>query len=76
MTMIYQCDDRLEAEQLRARPVGEPLPARAQPQSFEDSSRTGAEIDQQVERVRWLMRREPVLEGRELRIENRRTLEP
>jgi hypothetical protein len=67
MTMIYQCDDHLDAEQLRARQVGESLPARPQqPQAFEDVARTGAEIDQQVERVRWLMRREPMLE-REMR---------
>ena len=67
--MIYQCDDHLETEQLHARSIGESLPARSQPpQAFDDAARTGAEIEQQVERVRWLMRRDPMLEGRELRI--------
>jgi hypothetical protein len=71
MTMIYPYDEHLDSEQLHARPVGESLPARAlPPQAFEGAAHIGAEIDQQVERVRWLMRREPVLEGRELRIEN------
>jgi len=72
MTMIYHCDDQHDDEQLRARQVGESSPARPQPpQAFEDAARTGAEIDRQVERVRWLMQREPMLEGRELRIANR-----
>jgi len=59
--MIYHIDDKQDAEQLRAHQVGESSPVQ-QPQAFEDATRTGAEIDQQVERVRWLMQREPMLE--------------
>ena len=69
--MIYPCNDHSDTEQLHARQVGESLLARSQPpQAFENAARTDAQIDQQVERVRWLMRREPMLEGRDLRIEN------
>jgi hypothetical protein len=55
--------DRPDAEQLGARHVGESSPARPQqPPAFENAAPTGAEIDQLVEQVRWLMRREPMLE--------------
>ena len=63
MTRIY--DDRPDSEQPRVRQVGESVLARPQ-QAFEEVARTDAEIDQQVEQVRWLMRHEPVLE-REMR---------
>ena len=69
--MTHSYDERSDAQEQRACQVGDSLPARPQrPQAFEDVARTGAEIDQQVEQVRWLMRREPMLEVRELRIEN------
>ena len=69
--MTHSYDERPDTEELRACQVGDSLPARSvRPQAFEDVARTDAEIDQQVERVRWLMRREPMLEVRELRIEN------
>ena len=68
--MTYLYDDCSEAEQLRARQVGEAAPVRSQqPAAFENVAHTDAQIDQLIERVRWLMRREPMLEGRELRIE-------
>lgn len=68
--MIYQCNDHLEAEQRRARQVGESLRAHPQQhQVFDDAPRAGAAIDQQVAQVRWLMQREPMLE-REMRPEN------
>jgi len=69
--MTHSYDERPDAEELHACQVGDSLPARSlRPQAFEDGARTGAGIEQQVERVRWLMRREPMLEVRELRIEN------
>ena len=69
--MTHSYDERPDAEELRACQVGDSLPARPlRPKAFEDVARTGAEIEQQVERVRWLMRREPMLEVREVRIEN------
>jgi hypothetical protein len=68
--MIYHVDDQHDSEQLHARQVGDALAARQQPQAYQDAADMGGEIDQQVERVRWLMRREPMLEVRELRIEN------
>ena len=69
--MMNQDDNRADAEQLYMRQLGELSSAQAQPlQMFEDAARTGVEIDLQVERVRWLMQREPMLESRELRIEN------
>ena len=40
-----------------------------QPAAFENVAYTDAQIDQLIERVRWLMRREPMLE-REMRFEN------
>ena len=62
--MIYHFDDQQDTEQLRARQVGESSPVlRQQPQVREGSMRQVTEIDQQVERVRWLMQREPMLEG-------------
>jgi hypothetical protein len=68
--MTQRYDDHSDAEQLRARQVGEVPPAQPQqPAALEDAARAGAEIDQLVEHVRWLMRREPMLE-RELRFEN------
>ena len=68
--MTYLYDDYSDAEQLRARQVGEASPVRSQqPAAFENVAHTDAQIDQLIERVRWLMRREPMLEGRELRIE-------
>jgi hypothetical protein len=68
--MTHSYDDHPDAEQLRARQVGGAESARPQqPPAFENAARTGAEIDQLVERVRWLMRREPMLE-REMRFEN------
>jgi hypothetical protein len=60
--MIYQYDDSPDTEQLRARHVGEPSQARPQPPAFENAVHTGAEIGELVERVCWLMRREPMLE--------------
>ena len=64
MTRIYDaCPD---SEQPRVRQVGESVLARPQQQAFEDVAPADAEIDQQVEQVRWLMRHEPVLE-REMR---------
>jgi hypothetical protein len=60
MIMIYQPDDQHHAEQLRALQVGEAV--RQQPYTREDAASSGAELDQLVERVRWLMRREPMLE--------------
>jgi hypothetical protein len=61
--MTHSYDNHPDAEQLRVRQVGESRPARAeQSPALEDAARTGAEIDQLVERVRWLMRREPMLE--------------
>jgi hypothetical protein len=58
--LFYDCPD---AEQLRARQVGESSPARSQqPPAFENAAGTGAEIGELVERVCWLMRREPMLE--------------
>ena len=63
--MTHQYDrheDQQAAEQLRARQVGE-ASAQLQPlYAFEDSLHAEAEIDQLVERVRWQMRREPMLE--------------
>ena len=67
MTHLY--DDHPDAEQLRARQVGEASARSQQPHALEDAARTGAEIDELVECVRWLMRREPMLE-REMRFEN------
>jgi hypothetical protein len=60
--MTHSYDDHPDAEQLRARQVGEASARSQQLPAFEDAARTGAEIDQLVERVRWLMRREPMLE--------------
>ena len=60
MTHIY--DDRPEAAQLRARQVGDAAARLQPPHVSEDAARADKEIDQLVERVRWLMRREPVLE--------------
>ena len=61
--MTHSYDERPDREQLRACQVGESLPVRPQQlQAFEDAAGIGAEIEQQVERVRWLMRREPMLE--------------
>ena len=57
-----------DAEQLCALQVGEAsVPRPQQPALFENITHTGAEIDRQVEQIRWLMRREPMLEGREIR---------
>ena len=64
--MIYSYDECPDVERPRMRQVGESVPARPQQQAFEDVAPTDAEIDQQVEQVRWLMRHEPVLE-REMR---------
>ena len=58
--MNYQHDDQQDSEQPRARQVGEVL--QQQPYAREDTAGTDAEIDQLVERVRWQMRREPMLE--------------
>jgi hypothetical protein len=56
-----------DAEQLRARQVGAvPTGLPQQPLTLEYAAHPGAELDQQVEQVRWLMRHEPMLEGREL----------
>jgi hypothetical protein len=61
--MTHSYDNHPDAEQLRTREVGESRPARPeQSPAFEDAARTCAEIDQLVEQVRWLMRREPMLE--------------
>ena len=60
--MIYHVDDQHDSVQLHARQVGDALPARQLPQAYQDTADMDAEIDQQVERVRWLMRREPMLE--------------
>ena len=61
--MTHSYDERPDAEQLRARQVGESSQAwPQQPQALDDAARTGAEIGEQVERVRWLMRREPMFE--------------
>ena len=68
--MTHSYDDHPNAEQLHARQVGAASAQPQPPSAFENAARTGAEIDQLVERVRWLMRRDPMLEGRELRIEN------
>jgi hypothetical protein len=69
--MRYRYNDHSDADQLRARQVGESAAARPQPpQACANAAGIGVEIDQQIERVRWLMRREPMLEGRELKIEN------
>jgi hypothetical protein len=62
MAMIYHVDDQHDSDQLHARQVGDALPARQLPQAYQDTAGMDAEIDQQVERVRWLMRREPMLE--------------
>jgi hypothetical protein len=52
-----------DTEQQRARHVGESLSTLLkQPPAFENVARTGAEIGELVERVCWLMRREPMLE--------------
>lgn len=68
MTYRYDRYDNQDAEQLRVRQVGE-TSAQVQPLDvFEDSLHAEAEIDRLVERVRWLMRREPMLE-REMRFE-------
>ena len=64
--MTHSYDDHPDTEQLRVRQVGEASALHEPPQVFEDAVRTGAEIDQLVERVRWLMRREPMFE-REMR---------
>jgi hypothetical protein len=61
MTNPY--DDHPDGEQLRARQVGESSPAQPQqPPASLNAARTGAEIGELVEQVRWLMRREPMLE--------------
>ena len=60
--MTHTYDDRPDSQQLHARQVGELSQARPQPHLFEDTAHTVAEIDQLVERVCWLMRREPMLE--------------
>jgi hypothetical protein len=62
MAMIYHVDELYDSKQLHARQVGDALAARQQPQAYQDAADMGREIDQQVERVRWLMRREPMLE--------------
>ena len=67
--MTHSYDDHPDAEQLHVRQVGAASARLQQPPAFENAARTGAEIDQLVERVRWLMRREPMLE-REMRFEN------
>ncbi|MEO7908269.1 MAG: hypothetical protein ABIV47_01340 [Roseiflexaceae bacterium] len=68
--MTHRYDEHSDAEQVRARQVAEVSPAQSQqPGAFEDAVRTDTQIDQLVERVRWLMRREPMLE-REMRFEN------
>jgi hypothetical protein len=55
--------DRPDAEQISARHVGESLSTGLlQPPAFENAGRSGAEIGELVERVCWLMRREPMLE--------------
>ena len=61
--MTHSYDDHPVAVQLRARRVGESLSMwLPQPPAFENAARAGAEIDQLVVRVCWLMRREPMLE--------------
>jgi hypothetical protein len=60
--MIYHVDELYDSKQLHARQVGDALAARQQLQAYQDAADMGREIDQQVERVRWLMRREPMLE--------------
>ena len=65
--MVYQYDDRdddrLDVEQPRARQVGVALPTRAkQPERVENASRAGPELDEMVEQVCWVMRREPIRE--------------
>jgi hypothetical protein len=66
--MINPPHNYFDAEQLQARQVGQPQPAPSQPPAalLSSTAHTGAEIDRQVEQIRWLMRREPMLE-RELR---------
>ncbi len=55
--------NRQDAEHLHTRRVGDwPLALPQQPQAAENVAQIGAEIDQLVERVRRLMRREPTLE--------------
>ena len=70
MTYRYDRYDDQDAAQLHARQVGEASAQLHPRQAFEDALHAEAEIDQLVERVRWLMRREPMLEGREPRTEN------
>lgn len=54
--------------QLRARQVGDAQAAPPQQLATPtNAARVGTEIDRQVEQIRWLMRREPMLEGREMR---------
>jgi hypothetical protein len=60
--MTDRYDDHQDTAQLRARQVGEIAARLREPHTFEDSAHAEEEIDQQVERVRWLMRREPMLE--------------
>ena len=61
--MVNSSYNHSDTEQLHSRQVGESLPARPQqPPTIEDTARPGAEIDRQVEQIRWLMRREPMLE--------------
>ncbi|HJZ50126.1 MAG TPA: hypothetical protein VKE41_23300 [Roseiflexaceae bacterium] len=57
-----------ETQQLRTREVGEALAKLApQPQACDHTTRTGSDGDPLVERVCWLMRREPMRErGREM----------
>ena len=65
--MTNRYSDQLDTEQFKARQVGESTPARPQqPAVFNSTAGTSPEIDQLVERVRWVMRREPMLE-REMR---------
>jgi hypothetical protein len=66
--MVYQYRDRPDAEQPHARQVGESQSTRAlQSPTLENALRTGPQIDELVERVCWLMRRDPMRErGREV----------
>ena len=67
MTRQYdRYEDQQDTEQLRARQVGEASAQLHPLYGFDDSLHAEAKIDQLVEHVRWLMRREPMLE-REMR---------
>ena len=61
--MVSQYHDRSDTEQPRARQVGEALPAWSpQPPAAEQAPHPGYDLDEQIERVCWLMRRDPMRE--------------